>query len=595
MLRTKKILSALMLTFCSASLSLLLVNCNGSGFELADTCFNDGGDPLFSYAWHLANCGQAGVSRTGGTSGMDLNLRATWSAGILGNGVKVRVSDDGLENTHEDLKGNFQTVALRSRDYSLSATPTPNSSVWTSATAQPFNCPNANPNLSAYDDHGTAVAGLIAAVGGNGVGSRGVAPKAQLSIANLLSCKIAQTDDMLIDQATGTDFDILNMSWGVDQNKKPVVNTTYESQLRYAVTNYRSGKGAILVKAAGNFLATECNDTAFDGISDNETVCIGNSNFDGDNTNPYQIMVGALNAKGIASSYSSPGANLWISGFGGEFGYSSPAMVTTDRTGCANGFSYTGASNLLSFENGASPNANCNYTATFNGTSSAAPTISGVAALLLEANPNLTWRDVKYILAKTADPVDYVTTGSIPHPRAKYVSIPTGYSWELPWRTNGAGFKFQNWYGFGKVNVDAAVALAKSYASTLGTYHESAWANFTGLNLVVPANSAAGETSTVTISAADQNVKIESVQIRLEVTTTDISDLAIELTSPSGMRSIVVNMHNSLKELDNYTNEVFLTNAFYQERSTGLWTLKVISGGSSATITSWGIRFTGVK
>ncbi|WP_413575111.1 S8 family serine peptidase [Bdellovibrio sp. HCB290] len=584
-----------MLTFCSASLSLLLVNCNGSGFELADTCFNDGGDPLFSYAWHLANCGQSGVSRNGGTSGVDLNLRATWSAGILGNGIKVRVSDDGLENTHEDLKSNFQTVALRSRDYSLSATPTPNASVWVAANAPPSNCPNANPALAAYDDHGTAVAGLIAAAGGNGVGSRGVAPKAQLAIANLLSCRVTESDAMLVDQATGTDFDILNMSWGVEQNKKPVIVTAYESQLHYAVTNYRSNKGAILVKAAGNSFYSECNDTAYDGL-DNASTCIGNANFDGDNTNPYQIIVGALNAKGIAASYSSPGANLWISGFGGEFGYTNPAMVTTDRTGCGNGFSYTGASNTVPFENGSSPNTNCNYTATFNGTSSAAPTVSGVAALMLETNPNLTWRDVKYILAKTADPMDYVTTGSIAHPRATYVTIPTGYSWELPWKTNSAGFKFHNWYGFGKVNVDAAVAMAKNYTYPLGTYFESAWANFTGLNLAVPASSAVGETSSVTIAASsNQDVKIESVQIRLEVTSTDISDLAIELTSPSGMRSIVVNMHNSLRELDNYSNEIFLTNAFYQERSTGLWTLKVVSGGSAATITSWGLRFTGAK
>ncbi len=43
------------------------------------------------------------------------------------------------------------------------------------------------------------------------------------------------------------------------------------------------------------------------------------------------------------------------------------------------------------------------------------PFLSGVIALILHANPALTWRDVKYILAKTATPVDYVTSGSIAH------------------------------------------------------------------------------------------------------------------------------------------------------------------------------------
>ncbi|WP_413582057.1 S8 family serine peptidase [Bdellovibrio sp. HCB288] len=584
-LRTKKILSALLLVFSSVTLSVLLVNCNGGGFELASTCFNDGGDPLFPYAWHLANCGQQGVSRNGGTSGVDLNLRATWSAGILGNGVKVRVSDDGLQHTHEDLSPNFQTVLLRSRDYTTG-------SPYDFATAPPNDCPNADPSLSEYDDHGTAVAGLIAAAGGNGVGARGVAPKAQLSIANLLSCAVTQSDAIILDQATGTDFDVLNMSWGVDQNSLPEIFDDYETQLHYAVTNYRSNKGAILVKAAGNFFRTECHHTASN--PNTTSTCVGNSNLDGDNSNPYQILVAALNAQGYASSYSSPGANIWVSGFGGEFGYTNPAMVTTDRTSCSDGYSFTGASNTVSFENGTSPNNNCNYTATFNGTSSAAPTVSGVAALLLEANPNLTWRDVKYILAKTAVPMDYVTTGSIRHPLG--TSVPSGYAWELPWRTNGAGFKFHNWYGFGKVDVDAAVSMARSYSTSLGTYFESPWLSFMGLNSDIPAGSIAGATDTRSITVGtDQDVKIESVQIRLQVTHADLSKVAIELTSPSGMRSIIVNMHNSLTTVANYNNQVFLTNAFYQERSSGVWNIKLVNASGTGTLTSWGIKFTGVK
>jgi subtilisin family serine protease len=47
-------------------------------------------------------------------------------------------------------------------------------------------------------------------------------------------------------------------------------------------------------------------------------------------------------------------------------------------------------------------NERYNYTASFNGTSAAAPTASGVIALMLEANPKLTFWEVKYILAKTA-------------------------------------------------------------------------------------------------------------------------------------------------------------------------------------------------
>ena len=51
-------------------------------------------------------------------------------------------------------------------------------------------------------------------------------------------------------------------------------------------------------------------------------------------------------------------------------------------------------------------NKDGNYTNSMNGTSSATPVTSGSIALILEANPKLTWRDVKYILAKTATMVD---------------------------------------------------------------------------------------------------------------------------------------------------------------------------------------------
>jgi subtilisin-like proprotein convertase family protein len=62
------------------------------------------------------------------------------------------------------------------------------------------------------------------------------------------------------------------------------------------------------------------------------------------------------------------------------------------------------------------------------------------------------------------------------------------------------------------------------------------------------------------------------------------------------MRSILVNMHNSLTNVHDYADDVFLTNAFYQERSEGIWTLKVVDGRTDAvsgTLTSWSIDFTG--
>lgn len=524
-------------------------------------------DPLFNYAWHLINSGQLVFATTPGIAGYDLNLSKTWNQQIYGKGVLIQISDDGLEDTHEDLSANFSYLNT-SKNYSLI-------SPFTSTTARP---------IAADDDHGTAVAGLIAAVGWNRVGTRGVAPKSHLTIANFLSGSVAQTQAKFIDQASG-DFDISNMSWGGTQNTIDVINATYNTQLRSMVTTKRGGKGAIFIKAAGNDFQVLCNGST-------TTYCVGNTNFDNDNVIPYIIPVAAINAEGISASYSSTGSSLWITAPGGEYGSDSPAMLTTDRMGCVNGFS--NSNRTTPFEQGASAeNASCNYTTTFNGTSSAAPVLTGVIALLLEANPNLSWREVKYILAKTAI-VDNYVTGTINQPNN--LSMPSGYFWEQKWITNAANFKFHNFYGFGRVDVDAAVNLAKSLTSNplaLGTFTETNWAQTnSSLALAIPDNAAGGVTNTINVASA---LSIEAIQIKVNITHADISELALELTSPSGTKSILVNGRNSLTGIADYVGETLLSNAFYQEPSAGVWTLRVIDtkAGTTGTLTSFSINIFG--
>ncbi|MEN0058477.1 MAG: S8 family serine peptidase [Bdellovibrio sp.] len=550
-------------------ISALFVNCSGKGFSVDDS----DADPFLGFAWHINNTGQSVFATAGGEVGFDLNLLNTWQSGFSGSGVKILISDDGIEDTHEDLRDNYLYSGV-SKNYALSS---------------PY-LANSSPPIDDDDNHGTSVAGLVAAVAANGAGTKGVAYKASLVSANFLSGDVTQTEAIMVDQAGG-DFDVFNMSWGSAQNVLATTPSSFIAQLKAGATSRRSGKGALYVKAAGNSFSILCRGVAAGSSAAKlpENYCVGNSNFDADNTTPYTIMVAALNAEGYASSYSSPGSNIWISSFGGEFGDDSPAMITTDRSGCSKGFSTSDASGL-SFEKGGEGNSSCNYTATFNGTSAAAPVLTGVVALLLEVNPSLTWRDVKYILASTATPVNYRTTGSISHPSE---STPSSYVWEQVWVVNGAGFKFHNWYGFGRVNVDDAVTMAKSYTSPFGTLLETNWVdNITGLSESIPDNSATGASSTTNVGTS---MKIEAVQLKVWITHPDVSQLAIELTSPSGTKSILVNMNNSLRNLADYDGEILLSNAFYRENSAGTWTLKVIDGktGSSGTLTRWSLNFIG--
>lgn len=552
---------------------LLFTNCAGEGFSPAgEELTGTGDDPFLTHAWHIYNTGQkVFAEEEGGLAGFDLNLLQAWLSGLSGSGIRVVVSDDGVQDTHEDLNDNF--LYGYSKNYHTGGTN------------------NAPPN-SPDDNHGTAVAGLVAAVSGNGVGTKGVAYGAKILSYNLLSSGVTQTTTRILDQLSGGHH-IYNMSWGNTQNQLPDVLPGWETALLTGVTNGRGGKGSIYVKAAGNDFFVFCGGSTSD-------YCIGNSNFDPDNSSPYAILTTALNAQGFAASYSSFGSNVWVASFGGEYGDDAPAMVTTDRSGCSVGFSRSAVAGKVEFERGRDGNDACNYTTTFNGTSAAAPVLSGVVALLLEANPELNWRDVKYILAKTAVPVNATMPDITSHPfksypnnPAKNVILPPGAVWERGWVTNSVGFKFHNWYGFGKVDVDAAVAMAKNYTSTFTTaLNATGW--FENSNQVgIPDFNKDGVTSSISVGS---NFRIEAVRIRLRVTHGRIGDLGLELTSPSGTKSMILNMRNSLMNVANYDNEVFLSNAFYQERSGGTWTLRVVDGGStfSGTLDTWGIQIIGV-
>ena len=530
-------------------------------------------DPLESEAWHLKNTGQTSFATAGGTSGEDLNLAGTISAGTTGSGIKIAVSDSGTQIAHEDLTDRI--ISGASKNYTLASPwigdPTP------SFTNNPSNA------------HGTAVAGIIGATGWNGKGSRGVAPES--SLAGFLFIGSPQSTAILVDQAAG-DFDIFNYSYGVPQCAYTPINPSLETQLRLGTTTLRSGKGALYVKAAGNNYIgdlSECDRP--DSLN-----YLGNSNMNGQNAIYQTVAVAALTATGQITSYSSPGSNLWISAPGGQFGTTSPAIISTDATGCSEGRSRT-TNTANTFESGnSSLNSNCNYTSTMNGTSSAAPNTSGAIALILQTRPLLTWRDVKYILAKTAKRVD-PNAGNTSHPGGADYSL-TNHTYQQGWVQNNAGIFFHNWYGFGGVDVDAAVAMAKTYDLTLlGTLNETlnndgSWKFSSGtIALAIPDKSATGVSSSISVT---DSLKIEAVEIELSVTHTIPGQLGVELTSPSGTKSILLNINSFI--LGPNFNAIHLnTNAFLDEMANGSWTLKVIDGflADTGTLTHWKIKING--
>jgi subtilisin family serine protease len=531
-------------------------------------------DPLFPYQWYLKSTGQTSFASESGTPGQDINWLPVYRKGKTGSGVIVAVVDSGLEIAHEDLRDNV--IDGGSWDFvGRDTDPTKSSSL---------------------GDHGTAVAGIIAARGDNGIGVIGIASEASLKGFNLTSSnqsaykKIAALGGST-DRPNSSNVDIFNQSYSFYYTYDFAINRWVKSQYAIGVATLRGGKGAIYVKAAGNGFVHFA-----DAVCTNANrfhVSCQNASMDNINTLPYNIVVGAVNADGLHSSYSTAGSALWISAPGGEYGghlnfrqfndskFGKPAIVTTDQSGCTKGYSPNNPYN--SFQDGSNLlNIDCNYTSTFNGTSAATPMISGVAALILEENSDLSWRDVKHILATTARKVD---------PDHHGVKI-GNYQLDSGWVTNAAGYKFSNYYGFGVVDAGAAVTMAGKYSVDLGRWTSGGWFRSQALDIVIPDNSFVGINDSIKYH---RELTIEAVQISVNITHTFTGDIGIELTSPQGTKSIMFTVYNGFGRDNNLTNMVIASNAFYGESSLGDWKIKVldIGVGDVGKLKSWKIKVYG--
>lgn len=560
------------------------------------------GDPLAAYAWHLENRGQTSFAWFGGKPGIDINLNPAMIEGLTGKGIKIRIVDSGLQMNHPDLVTN------------INAADSFNFASW-----NPHGCTICDPNdpsplpvPGAPGDHGTSVAGIAGAMGWNDIGSRGVAPDVELSGMNLLSPEVEPTDEHFIYQLNG-DVDIVNQSFGANTKgleKNLQLDSLYDSTMETNVIRGRNGKGIIYVKAAGN---------GFDIRED--------ANFDPVNTTPWTIVVGAVNALGEKASYSTPGSNLWISAPAGEYGFQSeytrltdislpklsftPAIITTDFTSsefpCQWGFSkrpnffYEENKNLespyLLFSLGQSSgfnmgwnalNPTCDYTATMNGTSAATPIISGVVALLMQKNPYLTWRDIKHILATTARKIDAE--------RDEESTTINGHRFvrTQSWKTNAAGYAFHNWYGFGLVDVGAALKMADPATyQPLPDYHYTDWESAGNVE-TIPTNDPWGILQDFT--QRDKHLIAETVQIKINIHHLDMSHIGLILESPSGTTSILLPPQNGAYYKD-FQEMVFSSQAFYNEGVEGVWKLNVVDGKggieTNGQLISWSIRFLG--
>ncbi len=355
-------------------------------------------DPYFYTQWYLEHRDQQAVKY-----GPDLNVRAAWPL-TRGQGVTVAVADLGVQLNHPELIAR----ALGAPHFNFFDRTT-----------------NANPAIvsgpsSGSWAHGTEVAGLIAAEGNNRAGMAGVAPEAQLASWVIFSTNgllVSEEDLMDMYQFRSNVVSVQNHSWGNNAITLGGVSLLEQIGLSNALAFGRDGRGTIMVRSAGNKRRQG-----------------GNANDDGYPSDPRVITVGAVKPDGRVSSFSVPGSCILVAAPNGDEDL--PGLFTTDLTGPAAGV------NQINFPTDPTLSDYVFSGLGFWGTSASAPQVSGVAALILSANGNLTYRDVQQILIHSARHFDLA---------------------DPDLSTNAAGFRVSHNLGFGVPDAGRAVALARRW------------------------------------------------------------------------------------------------------------------------------------
>lgn len=485
-------------------------------------------DPSFSQQWYLSNTGQ-----TGGTPGIDLNVVNVWSE-YTGAGVKVGIIDDGVQYSHSDLDSNYDTTI----DYDAGQGDDDAAPVYS------------DPYFS--DDHGTSVAGIIASEANNGIGGKGIAYNATIAGIRMDFYGGGANNQDTVAFQKAANFDVVNNSWGytspfADNFSSPAFRASSLALQRAAQTG-RQGLGTVVVFAGGN----------------------GRQGYDNANYHSYQnsrfsIAVGALNHNGIHTYYSTPGANLLVSAFGGEADLAEDGIFSTDRPG----------------KRGYSAN---DYFSDFGGTSAATPMVTGVVALMLEANPKLGYRDVQEILAYSARQTDVSNT---------------------TWQTNkaknwnGGGLHTSSDYGFGLVDAHAAVRLAETWKTQGTAANERVVTVRRSPNLAIP-DVADAVTDTATVTAG---LNIDRVEVELDIDHPWIGDLEVSLVSPDGTTSLLLDQpadpYSFYVEKGSLSQEdlkfTFSSTQYWGETGVGNWKLVVRDRGANdvGTVKNWSLKLYG--
>lgn len=452
-------------------------------------------DPYFKNQWYLRNTGQAN-----GKPRLDLNVEEAWALGFTGKNVTTAIMDDGVDYTHPDLMNNFNHEA--SYDFSSN---------------DPFPYPRYTEDW--FNSHGTRCAGEIAAARDNNICGVGVAYDSKVAGIRMLDqpymTDLIEANSMSHEP---NKIDIYSASWGPTDDGKTVDGPRHSTMkaIVNGINTGRHGLGSIYVWASG------------DGGDNDDCNC------DGYAASMWTISINSAINDGRTALYDESCSSTLASTFSnGRSNDPEAGVATTDLYG--------------------------ECTLKHSGTSAAAPEAAGVFALTLEANKNLTWRDLQYLTVLTAK------RNQLYDPASKHL-----------WNINGAGLEFNHLFGYGVLDAGEMVKTAQIWkplpirshceAGSIKKTHQIPSEG--NLTLTIDTNSCLGQKNEVNY--------LEHVQAFISLKSSRRGNTIIYITSPIGTRSLLL----SKRPLDTDSEKgfhkwPFMTTHAWSEHARGTWKLEI--------------------
>ncbi|GAU95577.1 hypothetical protein RvY_07175 [Ramazzottius varieornatus] len=469
-------------------------------------------DPFYRQEWYL---------RKGGRGGWDMNVENAWRRGFSGKGVVVSILDDGLQWNHPDISQNYDHLAsldINGNDFD----PTPTD--------------------DGQNKHGTRCAGVVAAVGGNGVCGVGVAFNASIGGVRVLDGEIHDSTEAAAISFNSQHIDIYSASWGPEDSGKALDGPGRLAQKAFedGVRTGRKGLGSIFVWASGNG-GKDDDSCSCDGYASSiYTISVSSAAQDG--SKPWYLEECSST---LTTTYSS--GNSW-----------QPSVITTDLNTPGNFFQAC--------------------TNQHTGTSASAPMAAGVLALALEANRNLTWRDLQYLIVLSSNPEPLMDD----------------------WVINSLGRRVSNKFGYGLLDADRLVQLAMFWES-VGEHHKCQTSINRDLRrsengrteVDIPTDGCFGTPDTVR--------SVEHVQAIVTIQAPRRGNIVITLISPRGTPSNLLPRRSQDDDTNGFFEYPFSTVHFWGEDPVGTWRLiveysdPVQKAPPSILLTSWSLIFYGVE